>query len=115
MDISKNYSYILSGDSKGSVHFWDFNFQKKFNMKIHNEAVTDISFSYDDLKFITSSDDKKAKLIDLKTKEEEREFEHGSNLKSCHWNPYKSLVSTAGKDNLIKIWDPRSPDCINTL
>jgi polyadenylation factor subunit 2 len=113
--LTKNYTTILSGDSSGNLFYWDFNFQKKKSFKFHSEAITDISLSFNDLKFITSSDDKKSKIIDVETGEEENEFEHGSNLKSCHWNPYKSIVATAGKDNLIKIWDPKSGDCINTL
>ena len=113
--MTKNYTTILSGDSSGNLFYWDFNFQKKKSYKFHSEAITDISLSFNDLKFITSSDDKKAKIIDVERGEEENEFEHGSNLKSCHWNPYKSIVATAGKDNLIKIWDPKSGDCINTL
>ena len=102
--MTKNYTTILSGDSSGNLFYWDFNFQKKKSYKFHSEAITDISLSFNDLKFITSSDDKKAKIIDVERGEEENEFEHGSNLKSCHWNPYKSIVATAGKDNLIKIW-----------
>lgn len=118
LEMTKNYTKILSGDSNGTLCYWDLpTFQRIKTCKIHNEkeAITDISLCLNDLKFITSSDDKKSKIIDMETGEEENEFEHGSNLKTCHWNPYKSIVSTAGKDNLIKFWDPKSGDCINTL
>jgi polyadenylation factor subunit 2 len=116
--FTKNESVLLTGDSSGNIVYFDSFLTQKSKLKAHNdkEAVTDISFSLSDTKYITSSDDKTSKIFDLNTGLEEIIFtEHGSDVKSCDWNPHKNLVCTGGKDQLLKIWDPRSGEIIATL
>lgn len=118
IQFTKTESFLLTGDNAGNIIYFDNTLVQKSKLKAHNdkESVTDISFSVSDAKFISSSDDKSAKIFDMNTGIEELIFiEHGSDVKSCDWNPYKNLVATGGKDQLLKIWDPRSGEVITTL
>lgn len=36
-------------------------------------------------------------------------------MKTCNWNPIKNIVCSGGKDHPIKLWDPRSGECITSL
>lgn len=40
---------------------------------------------------------------------------HGADVKSARWHPRRALVATGSKDNMLKLWDPRSGDCVMTL
>ena len=33
---------------------------------------------------------------------------HRSDVKCCQWHPQKSVIVSAGRDNEIKFWDPKS-------
>ena len=61
------------------------------------------------MKFVSASDDRKAKIFDFPTAKPEVIFEgHGSDVKSCDWHPFGSEVVTGSKDHKVIIWDPRS-------
>lgn len=40
---------------------------------------------------------------------------HGSDVKSCHWHPFQTLLATGSKDNKLKLWDPRNGREIESL
>jgi len=40
---------------------------------------------------------------------------HGWEVRSVDWHPTKGLIASGSKDNLVKLWDPRSSRCITTL
>ena len=40
---------------------------------------------------------------------------HGWDVKAVDWHPYKSLLASGSKDNLIKFWDPKSGKNVDTL
>ena len=40
---------------------------------------------------------------------------HNWGVKNCEWHPTKSLIASGSKDCMVKLWDPRSGDCLSTL
>lgn len=48
-------------------------------------------------------------------KEERALTGHGWDVKTVEWHPYKSLIVSGSKDNLIKLWDPRTGNSLSTL
>ena len=50
-----------------------------------------------------------AKVWDFARSKEEFSFnDHRSDVKSCEWHPFESLILTGSKDYYVKIWDPRT-------
>lgn len=116
LNVSKNEIIVTSGDETGLLKLWDRNLNFKNQFNIHNESIKGISFSPENNKIITCSDDKTVKITDLETGKKESEFlKHGAEVKACDWHPYKSLVISGGKDNFAKLWDPHSGEELSTL
>ena len=119
LQFNKDESFLLTGDKNGNVTYFKNNlgenFVKKNCIQLHNDTITDISFSINGSKFVTSSDDKTAKIVDFISAKNELIFKHRSDVKSCEWNPYRNIVVSGGKDQLIEIWDPNSGMTIQTL
>lgn len=40
---------------------------------------------------------------------------HGWEVRSVDWHPVKGLIASGSKDNLVKLWDPRTSRCLSTL
>lgn len=40
---------------------------------------------------------------------------HGWDVKTVQWHPRSSVIASGSKDNLVKLWDPRSGGCLSTL
>ena len=120
LQLNKDESFILTGDKNGIVTYIKNNHLetlKKSNnfIQLHNDTITDISFSINSSKFVTSSDDKTAKIVDFISGKNELIFKHRSDVKSCEWNPYRNIVVSGGKDQLVELWDPNSGMNIRTL
>ena len=119
LQFNKDETFFLTGDKNGNVTYFKNNsgenFLKKNYIQLHNDTITDISFSINSTKFVTSSDDKTAKIVDFISAKNELIFKHRSDVKSCEWNPYRNIVVSGGKDQLIEIWDPNSGMTIQTL
>lgn len=59
---------------------------------------------------------RKIRIWDWEYYKEERALTgHGWDVKSVEWHPHKSLVVSGSKDNLIKLWDPRTGNSLSTL
>lgn len=59
---------------------------------------------------------KKVRIWDWEYYKEERALTgHGWDVKTVEWHPYKSLIVSGSKDNLIKLWDPRTGNSLSTL
>jgi polyadenylation factor subunit 2 len=76
----------------------------------------DLTFSPTDIKFASCSDDSFIKLWDFKTAKCESILRgHGSDVKSCDWHPFNSIIASGSKDNYVKLWDAKSSKNIATL
>lgn len=114
---SHSDDWLLSGDHEGKVKFWQTNFNNLNIINAHREMVRDIAFSPNDTKFVTASDDGTLKIWNFNDATEERSLTgHGWDVKCADWHPALGLIASGSKDNLVKLWDPRSPGkCVATL
>ena len=83
----------------------------KNHFSAHENAfsVRDLSFSMSSVKFVSCSDDKTAKVWDFATSKKESTFsEHSSEVTTCDWHPFYSLIATGSKDKSMRVWDPRT-------
>ena len=116
LKYSHDDEWLLSGDQEGLVKYWQPNFNNVNIVKAHTDAIRDIAFSPNDTKFLTCSDDSLAKIWNFNNGQEERTLTgHHWDIKCADWHPNLGLVVTGSKDNLIKLWDPRSAECVTTL
>lgn len=99
------------------------------------EAIRGISFSPDDRRFATASDDSSVRIWSFQESRVEsvltgvlflsykRIFSkfisfapgHGWDVKCVQWHPSKGLLVSGSKDNQIKFWDPRTGTVLSTL
>jgi WD40 repeat protein len=61
--------------------------------------------------FPACSDDGLVKVWDVKRKENEHTLKgHLSDVKCVSWHPDRALIVSGGKDNTLRLWDPRKQD-----
>lgn len=117
MTYSHNGEWLLSGDQDGAVKYWQSNFNNVNVIPAHREIVRDIAFSPNDSRFATASDDGSVKIWNFADASEESTLNgHGWDVKSVDWHKTLGLLASGSKDNLVKLWDPRSGGkCLATL
>jgi WD40 repeat protein len=82
----------------------------------HREAIRGLSFSPDDERFATASDDSAVRVWSFAESREERILTgHGWDVKCVEWHPTMGLLVSGSKDNLIKFWDPLAGTALTTL
>ena len=109
MTWSHNDLIMVSADEGGVVKYWQTTMNNVKAFKAHKEPVRDISFAPNDMHFVTCSDDQTASIWDLETSKEVVCLKgHGWDVKAAQWHPTKGIIITGGKDQLIKVWDPRA-------
>ncbi|KAI5181791.1 polyadenylation factor subunit 2 [Nematocida sp. AWRm80] len=103
--------YLLSGDQTGIIKYWQPSMNNLQVLEVHKEAIRDISFSPRGGKFCTASDDGTIKILDFHAAKEESTLTgHGWDVRVAQWHKRYSLIASGGKDNLIKLWDPRGKE-----
>lgn len=116
LKYSHNDEWLLSGDQDGSVKYWQPNFNNVNIVQTHTDAIRDIAFLPNDSKFLTCSDDSLIKIWNFNNGREERTLAgHHWDVKCADWHPSLGLIVSGSKDNLIKLWDPRTSNAITTL
>jgi len=119
MNWNHQGSFLVSGDHSGALKIW----QPSLNLikilppgEAHQEPVRQVTFSPNDSKFASCSDDGSVKIWDFAEAVEERCLSgHGWDVRTVHWHPHKSLLASGSKDNLVKLWDPRTGSSVGTL
>ena len=80
------------------------------------EAIRGLSFSPDDSRFATASDDSGVRIWSFEESREERVLTgHGWDVKCVEWHPTKGLLVSGSKDNQVKFWDPRTGTILSSL
>ena len=78
-------------------------------MNANHEGVRSVCFSPSEYKIASCHEDKSVCLWDVGRFSEDYVLEgHGGDVMTVDWHPSKALIVTAGKDRLIKFWDPLS-------
>ncbi|KAF8264249.1 WD40-repeat-containing domain protein [Lactarius quietus] len=109
-------TYIASADQSGIVKYFQPNMNNLTAWAAHREAVRGLSFSPDDARFATASDDSTVRVWSFAESREERVLTgHGWDVKCVEWHPTMGLLVSGSKDNLIKFWDPRTGTALTTL
>ncbi|GBF95106.1 hypothetical protein Rsub_07690 [Raphidocelis subcapitata] len=109
MVYTHNGSYLLSGDDAGTLKIFKRNFQPLRELPAHRESLRAVSVGPTDLKFCTCSDDSTIKVWDMYSCEVESTLTgHGGDVRHCEWHPTSSLLASASKDALVKLWDART-------
>lgn len=105
---SSTGNLLLSGDAGGTVKYFLPNMNNVLAIDAHRESIRGMSFSPDDARWISGSDDSTIKMFNTERGIEETTMKgHGWDVKCCQWHPFKGLIASGGKDNLVKFWDPR--------
>ena len=115
---SHNEQWMLTGDDKGYVKYWQANMNNVQMYPAHLEAVRGLSFSPTDAKFTSCSDDRTVRIFDFVTCKEESILQgHGSDVKCVDWHPHKALIISGSKDSQqpIILWDARNCKKMTTL
>jgi len=121
MEWSHNQNYLLTSDSSGNIKYWSPSIAPVQSIDSHNgQPINSLSFSPQDTKFASCGDDASVRIWDWAKHTEERVLEghpdgHGWDVKCVAWHPRSSVICSGSKDNLVKLWDPRSAKLLSTL
>ncbi|KAG1768941.1 WD40-repeat-containing domain protein [Suillus occidentalis] len=109
-------SFLASADQNGIIKYFQPNMNNLTAWAGHREAIRGLSFSPDDRRFATASDDSTIRIWSFEESREESVLTgHGWDVKCVEWHPSKGLLVSGGKDNQIKFWDPRTGAVLSTL
>ncbi|KAF7359148.1 hypothetical protein MSAN_01256400 [Mycena sanguinolenta] len=111
-------AYLASADKSGTIKYFEPNMNNLAAWQGSNshEAIRGLSFSPDDRRFATASDDSSVRIWSFKESRIESTLTgHGWDVKCVEWHPTKGLLVSGSKDNDIKFWDPRTGTVLSTL
>ena len=133
---SHNDTWMISGDDTGVIKYWQSNMNNLKSVHVHKECVRDLTFSPSDTKFASCSDDGTIKIWSFADATEESSLTgttlllcirigsnariktatgHGWDVKTLDWHPTKGVLASGSKDNLAKLWDPKTGRAVATL
>lgn len=110
--------WLISGDQKGVVKYWQPNFNNVKEIQAHDQesGIRGLAFAPTDVKFVSGSDDATIKVFDFARGEAETTMTgHSWEVRCVDWHPKKGLVVSGSKDNTVKLWDPRNGQCLTTI
>ncbi|KAF9049389.1 WD40 repeat-like protein [Hymenopellis radicata] len=111
-------AYLVSADKSGVIKYFEPNMNNltAWQGSTSREAIRGISFSPDDRRFATASDDSSVRIWSFQDSRVESVLTgHGWDVKCVEWHPTKGLLASGSKDNQIKFWDPRTGSALTTL
>lgn len=136
MTFTHSGAYLASTDKSGIIKYFEPNMNNltAWQGSSSREAIRGLSFSPDDRRFATASDDSSVRIwsfaesrvesvltgtflkpMCIKVQYQLRFTGHGWDVKCVEWHPTKGLLVSGSKDNQIKFWDPRTGTALSTL
>ncbi|KAF9009515.1 WD40-repeat-containing domain protein [Cyathus striatus] len=118
MSFTHSGNYLASADKSGVIKYFEPNMNNltAWQGSSSREAIRGISFSPDDMRFATASDDSSVRIWSFAESRVESVLTgHGWDVKCVQWHPSKGLLVSGSKDNQMKFWDPRTGTCLSTL
>ncbi|TFK46355.1 WD40 repeat-like protein [Heliocybe sulcata] len=116
MTFNHSGAFLASADQSGIIKYFQPNMNNLTAWQGHREAIRGLSFSPDDRRFATASDDSTIRIWSFEESREERVLTgHGWDVRCVEWHPTKGLLVSGSKDNQIKFWDPRTGTALATL
>ncbi|KAJ2861841.1 WD repeat-containing protein 33 [Coemansia erecta] len=116
MEWCHHGQFMITGDHGGIIKYWKPNFSFLKDFSAHKAPVRDVSFSPNDTKFVSASDDQQLKVWDFARGQEERSLVgHTWEVRAVDWHPYLGMIASGGKDDVINIWDPRTAKALARL
>ncbi|KAG6813418.1 hypothetical protein H0H92_011397 [Tricholoma furcatifolium] len=118
MTFTHSGAYLASADKSGVIKYFEPNMNNLTAWQGSNsrEAIRGLSFSPDDQRFATASDDSSVRIWNFQEQRVESTLTgHGWDVKCVEWHPTKGLLVSGSKDNQIKFWDPRTGTVLSTL
>lgn len=118
MAFTHSGAYLASADKSGIIKYFEPNMNNltAWQGSSSREAIRGLSFSPDDRRFATASDDSSVRIWSFAESRVESVLTgHGWDVKCVEWHPTKGLLVSGSKDNQIKFWDPRTGTVLSTL
>ncbi|KAA1477710.1 WD40 repeat-like protein [Dentipellis sp. KUC8613] len=116
MAFTHSGAYLASADQSGIIKYFQPNMNNLTAWQGHREAIRGLSFSPDDTRFATASDDATVAIWSFEESRKESVLTgHGWDVKCVEWHPTKGLLVSGSKDNQMKFWDPRTGTVLTTL
>ncbi|PPQ67555.1 hypothetical protein CVT24_002835 [Panaeolus cyanescens] len=118
MQFTHSGAYLASADKSGVIKYFEPNMNNltAWQGSSSREAIRGLSFSPDDKRFATASDDSSVRIWSFAESRVESVLTgHGWDVKCVEWHPTKGLLVSGSKDNQIKFWDPRTGTVLSTL
>ncbi|KAF8165210.1 quinon protein alcohol dehydrogenase-like superfamily [Crassisporium funariophilum] len=118
MTFTHSGAYLASADKSGIIKYFEPNMNNltAWQGSSSREAIRGLSFSPDDRRFATASDDSSVRIWSFAESRVESVLTgHGWDVKCVEWHPTKGLLISGSKDNQIKFWDPRTGTALSTL
>ncbi|KAH9483622.1 Polyadenylation factor subunit 2 [Psilocybe cubensis] len=118
MTFTHSGAYLASADKTGIIKYFEPNMNNltAWQGSSSREAIRGLSFSPDDRRFATASDDSSIRIWSFAERRVESVLSgHGWDVKCVEWHPTKGLLVSGSKDNQIKFWDPRTGTVLSTL
>lgn len=101
---------IYTGSRDAHLKSWDWQFNLKANLPLHNYAIYDMAYNPELKLMATASRDKTIKILDAETGDfllridKEKHNGHNLSVNSLLWTDYNNLLISAGDDRKIIVW-----------
>ncbi|MDF5730634.1 MAG: WD40 repeat domain-containing protein, partial [Rhizonema sp. PD38] len=120
--FSPSSNYITSLNIDNTVKLWSLNGELLTALKGHSSRITQVSFSFDETKIATSSDDSTIKLWDVKKLLAQKDNyvpltlrEHTQGINDVNFSHDGKLIASASADATVKLWHSSNGKYIGSM